>query len=44
MYDSFLDNMAKKNYNGLEKIMEKRFFDKLISQKDILDKFDFNYQ
>lgn len=31
MYDSFLENIAKRNYQGLEKIMEKNFYNKLLS-------------
>ena len=44
MFDSFLGNLAKRDYASLEKIMEKRFYEKLMSQKETLEKFEFNYE
>lgn len=39
MFQQFLSGLTSKDYSKIEKITEKRFFEKLQGQKDDLNKF-----
>jgi hypothetical protein len=39
MFQQFLGGLVSKDFSKLEKITEKRFFEKLQNQKDDLNKF-----
>ena len=43
MFQHFLSNLISKDYSKIEKVTEKRFFEKLQAQKDDLNKFQLKY-
>lgn len=40
---SFIESISTKDYEALEKVTEKRFYNKLMEQKDTLEKFELKY-
>ena len=43
MFQSFVQSLSTKDYKGLEKLTEKRFFNQIQSHSDNLNKFDLKY-
>ena len=43
MFTSTIESIAKKEYDNLEKLLEKRFYKKVLDNKEMLERFNLNY-